>query len=287
MYYLGFDIGASSIKAALVKNQEIAKSRVQELPANLEGLLLALVKIYAELIANISHEELGGAGFALAGILDKERRIMLNSPNIKYLNGQPIRQLLEERFRALPLKIEHDAHCFLLAEKMVGLAQNFKNVFYLTLGSGIGGALMLNGEIFYGAHGGAGEAAHMIVDATNDLEWEELGANKFIKKVLGVGSVEAEKKWRGGDKKAEAAFTQLGKNLGVGIANIINLFDPEAIIISGGLSSVAGLLWPGIKEGVVKFVVSPAAAKETQILFSQLGRFGGALGAATLFDPVK
>lgn len=283
MYYLGFDIGASSLKAVLVKNQEVVKSRVQDLPLNLEGLLLALVKIYADLISSVSHEELGGAGFALAGVMDRERQTMLNSPNIKYLNNQPIRELLEGRFRGLRLKIEHDAHCFLLAEKTVGLAQNFNNIFYLTLGSGIGGALMINGKMFYGAHGAAGEAAHMIVDIEKGLEWEEFGANKFIKKNLNIGSLEAEQRWRQGDKKAEAILAELGRNLGVGIANIINLFDPEAIIISGGLSSVAGLLWPGIKEGVAKFVISPAA-KETPILLSQLGRFGGALGAALLFE---
>ncbi len=283
MYHLGFDIGASSLKAALVKNKEVVKSRIQDLPLSLDGLMLALVKIYAELLGNISHEELGGAGFALAGVMDKERQVMLKSPNIEYLDGQPIRKMLEERFRGLPIKLEHDAHCFLLAEKAAGLAQNLQDVFYLTLGSGIGGALMLGGKIFYGAHGAAGEAAHMIVDASDNLEWEEIGANKFIKKVLGVGFLEAEKKWRGGDKKAEAAFAQLGRNLGLGIANIINLFDPEAVIISGGLSSVAGLLWPGVKEGVAKFVLSPAA-KETRILFSSLGRFGGALGAALLFE---
>ncbi len=284
MYYLGFDIGASSLKAALVKNQEVIKSRVQELPFNLEGLLLALVKIYADLISSISHEELGGAGFALAGVMDRERQIMLNSPNIRYLNNQPIKELLAGRFRGLRLKIEHDAHCFLLAERAVGLAQNLSSVFYLTLGSGIGGALMINGQIFYGAHGAAGEAGHMIVDIEKNLEWEEFGANKFIKNNLGVGSLEAEQRWRQGDKKAEAMLAELGRNLGVGIANIINVFDPEAIILSGGLSSVAGLLWPGIKDGVAKFVVSPAAAKETQILFSSLGRFGGALGAAMLFE---
>ena len=283
MYYLGFDIGASSLKAVLVKNREIVKSRVQDLPLNLEGLLLALVKIYADLIANISHEELGGAGFALAGVMDRERQIMLNSPNIKYLDNQPIKELLEGRWRGLRLKIEHDAHCFLLAEKTIGLAQNFKDVFYLTLGSGIGGALMINGRIFYGAHGAAGEAAHMIVDIAKGLEWEEFGSNKFIKENLGVNSMEAEQKWRQGDKKAEAVLLEVGRNLGVGIANIINVFDPEAVILSGGLSSVAGLLWPGIKEGVTKFVISPAA-KETQVLFSGLGRFGGALGAAMLFE---
>lgn len=283
MYYTGFDIGASSIKAVLVKNREVIKSRVQELPGDLENLLLALIKIYTDLIAGLSHEEIGGAGFGFAGVMDLERKIMLNNPNIKYLNNQPIRELLEERFRGCLIKIEHDAHCFLLAEKKLGLAKDLNNVFYLTLGSGIGGAWMVNGRIFAGAHGAAGEIGHMIVDIEKNLDWEEFGANKFIKKTLGVNSMEAEKKWRSGDKTAEAALAQLGKNLGVGMANIINIFDPEMIILSGGLSSLAGLIWPGIQEGVAKFVISPLA-KETKIVFSQLGRFGGALGAALLFE---
>jgi len=283
MYYTGFDVGASSVKAVLVKNREVIKSLVRETPGDLENLLLALIKAYADLIARLGHEELGGIGFGLAGVMDRERRTMLNSPNLKYLNNQPIKELLEGRFRGQRLKIEHDAHCFLLAEKTVGLAQNFNDVFYLTLGSDIGGALMIDGKIFYGAHGAAAEVTHTIVDIEKSLEWGELGANKFIKKTLGVNSDEAEKKWRGGDKNAEAAFTRLGQNLGVGIANIINMFDPEAVILSGGLSSVAGLFWGGIKEGIDKFVISPAA-KETPILLSQLGRFGGAFGAALLAE---
>ncbi|MDD2753571.1 MAG: ROK family protein [Candidatus Portnoybacteria bacterium] len=283
MYYIGFDIGASSIKAVLARDRQIIKSGVRDLPGDLENLLLALIKMHTELIAGLGHEEIGGVGFGLAGAMDLERKIMLNSPNIKYLNGQPVKELLEGRFRGHRLKIEHDAHCFLLAEKEAGLAKNMKNVFYLTLGSGIGGAFMINGQIVAGSHGAAGEAGHMIMDMEKYTGWEELGANKFIKNILGVGSAEAEQRRRGGDKKAEAAFTHLGKNLGVGIANIINIFDPEAIIINGGISATAGMLWPGIEEGVDKFVVSPAA-KKTQILLSELGQFGGALGAAILVE---
>lgn len=283
MYYIGFDIGASSIKAVLVKNREVIKSRVQDSPGNLEGLLLALIKIYTDLIAGLGHEEIGGVGFSFAGIMDPERQVMLNSPNMKYLNDQPIKKLLEERFRGCLIKIEHDAHCFLQAEKKVGLAQNLNNVFYLTLGSGIGGAWMVNGKIFTGAHGAAGEVGHAIVDIEKKMDWEEFGANKFLVRELGAGSMEAEKMWRDGDKKAETVLMQLGKNLGIGIANIINIFDPEMIILNGGLISLASLIWPGIQEGVAQFVVSPLA-KETKIVFSQLGRFGGALGAALLFE---
>lgn len=283
-YYLGFDIGASSIKAVLVKDKKIIKSLVEDSPENLEKLLSLVTKMKEDLVSGIDASEIGGIGFALAGAMDLKREQVLSAPNIKYLENPQIKKSLEEKLAPYPIKLEHDVICFLLAEKEIGLAKNLKNVFYLTLGTGIGGAYMIDGKIISGAHGAAGEAGHMIfklkiIEAT-DLE--ELASNKFIKKKLGFGSIEAEKRARAGDKKAREIFAQLGQNLGVGLANIINIFDPEAIIISGGIADAKEFILPAIKEGIEKFVISPAA-KKTKILFSRLGRLGGAIGAALLF----
>jgi len=281
MHYIGFDIGASSIKAVLVKNKEIVKTALQSLPPDLAGLLELFGAMFKDLTEGLT--EIRGIGFGFAGMLDKQREIMLISPNIGYLSSQSLKNLLAEKFKSYSVKIEHDAHCFLLAEKEVGLAKNLTDVFYLTLGSGVGGAWMVNGKISIGAHGAAGEVAHTIIDIDQSAELEALASNKFIVSQLGVGSIEAGKSAAAGDTKAQEVLKQLSQNLGVGIANIINIFDPEAIIINGGISEAHELILPGIKEGIAKFVTSPAA-KETKILFSQLGRFGGALGAALMFE---
>jgi len=281
MFYLGFDIGGSSVKAALIKNKEIIKTAIRPLPRDLAGLLDDFGIMFKEVTENTT--EIGGIGFSFAGMLDKQRSAMLVSPNIEYLNGQPLKNLLTEKFKSYPVKIEHDAHCFLLAEKETGLAKNFADVFYLTLGSGVGGAWMTGGNLSIGAHGAAGEVAHAIININESVELEKLASNKFLISLLGPGSKEAGQLALAGDVKAREAVDQLGRNLGVGIANIINIFDPEAIIINGGISEARELILPGIKEGVAKFVASPAA-KETKILFSQLGRFGGALGAALMFE---
>ncbi|HCX27853.1 MAG TPA: hypothetical protein DHI91_01805 [Candidatus Portnoybacteria bacterium] len=280
MNYIGFDIGGSSVKAALVRDRQIVKSQAADLPSDLSGLLELLGKIFADLSVEVA---IGGAGFGFPGTMDLAREIMLKSPNISYLDNQPLKKLLTEKFKPCPIKLEHDAHCFLLAEQKVGLAKDLKNVFYLTLGSGVGGAWMVNGKIVAGEHGAAGEVAHSIVDISDGLELEELAANKFIKKELGLGSLQAYQLVQSGDKRAREVFESLGKNLGVGIANIINIFDPEAVILSGGIGEAEDLILPGIKEGIDKFVTSPAA-KQAKILFSRLGRFGGALGAALLFE---
>ena len=292
MYYLGFDIGGSSVKAALVKDKKIIKSDIQDLPDDLAGLLDLTGKMFADLTNEIQPEEIGGVGFAIAGAIDISRETMLHSPNIPYLNNQPVRKLLAEKVAPHPIKIEHDVYCFLLAEKEIGLAKNLKNVFYLTLGTGIGGAFMLDGKIFSGSHGAAGEAGHMIVNfqfpisnfQNNEIyDLEELASNKFIKKNLGVGSIEAFRRAQAGDEEAIKVFGQLGANLGLGLANIINIFDPEAIILSGGICEAKEFISPFIKEGIDRYVISPAA-KETRVLFSQLGREAGALGAALMCE---
>ncbi len=281
MYYLGFDIGASSIKAALVKDKEIIKKQLEETPLDLDGLLVSLENIFNGLAVDMPKKEINGLGFGFAGMFDGRREIMLNSPNIGYLDNQPLKKLLEKKFGFSPVKVEHDANCFLLAEKETGLAKKFKNVFYLTLGSGVGGAWMTDGKIFTGSHGAAAEVGHMILDIHHGFDLERLVSNKFIVSFLGAASDQAGKLAEDGDARAQEVLSQMGKNLGVGVANIINIFDPEAIIISGGLSEAKKFILPGIEEGIKKFVVSPAA-RETEILFSQLGRFGGAFGAALL-----
>jgi len=283
MYYFGFDIGASSIKAVLVKDKAVIDSKFQDSPDSLEKLGEALVRLKNELIGEKSIGEISGIGVGVAGILDKERQAVIKSPNIPYLDNQPLKKILEEHFKPLPVKIEHDVHCFLMAEKETGQAKDFKNIFYLTLGSGIGGAWMFEGKIVYGDHGSAGEAGHMIIDVCQGLKFEELAANKFIMKSLGVGSLEAEQRILKGNDEAHKVMRQLGTNLGIGIANIINILDPEAVVLSGGISWAESLIMPKMKEAINKYVVSPAA-KETKVFFSGIGRYGGALGATLLFE---
>ena len=142
---------------------------------------------------------------------------------------------------------------------------------------------MVNGAIVYGAHGASGEAGHMIVDLMGGRDLEMLAANKFIYKNLGVNFRAAFTHARAGDKKAQAVFAVLGENLGVGIANIINIFDPEMIILGGGISEARKFFASGMKRSINKYVPS-SSARRTKIVYSRLGRYGGALGAALLAD---
>jgi predicted NBD/HSP70 family sugar kinase len=278
--FIGFDIGASSVKAVLASNGKILRSADIDTPHDLKKLLAALRILHDELAGDI---KVAGVGIAVAGVLDKERRKMLRSSNMSFLDGHDLRRAFATALKTRRLAIEHDVHALLLAEKEYGAARDHKNVFCLTLGSGIGGAFMVNGEIIYGAHGASGEVGHMIVDLMGGRDLETLAANKFIHKNLGVNFRAAFTYARAGDKKAQAVLAVLGENLGVGIANIINIFDPEMIILGGGITGARKFLAPGIQRGINKFVTAPAA-KRTKIAYSRLGRYGGAFGAALLAD---
>ncbi|MEK7067734.1 MAG: ROK family protein, partial [Patescibacteria group bacterium] len=174
MYYLGFDIGASSVKAALVCDQKIVKSETSDLPFDLAGLLKIFKEIFKRLTAGLPQEEIGGLGFGWPGVLDLSRQKIIKAPNVSYLDDQPLGELLAGQFPNQIIVLEHDVNCFLLAEKTVGQAKDLKNVVYLTLGSGIGGALLVSGEIIKGAHGAAGEVGHMIIDLSRQLDLEAL-----------------------------------------------------------------------------------------------------------------
>lgn len=282
-YYLGYDIGGSSVEAVLAQGQKIIKSKHESLPGNLEALLDLLARLKNELTDGVNTDEIGGAGFAIAGMLDLPKQKVLLAPNIGYLNNQPIKDLLEKKFHPLPVKIEHDVHCYLIAEKEIGLAKKLQDVFYLTLGTGIGGALMLGGKISRGSHGSGGEAGHMIMDLGTRLDFEEVAANKYITKILEIGAAEAYERAKNGDVKAMEIFRQLGRNLGVGLANIINIIDPQAIILSGGIAQAKEFYLSDMEEEMRRYICSPAA-RDIKILFSELGREAGALGAASLFN---
>jgi len=283
MYFIGFDIGGSSVKAALVSKNKIIGTRYERLPDNFGDLIEVVTGIKNDFVLTNRSMSIAGIGFSIAGALDKKREKMLLSYNILYLSGKNLQKIFEKKLAPYPVKIERDAYCFLLADSKIGKGRKYKYIFYLTLGTGIGGAFMINGDMITGYHGSAGEVGHTIVNLEGKTHWEDVGANKFIQGELGIRFSEARQRAGRGDRRAARVFKVLGENIGVGIANIINSFDPEAVIISGGLASAKELIFPGIKNGIEKYVISEEARK-TRIIFSRLGRFGGALGAVLLFE---
>jgi len=278
MAILGMDIGGSSLKVVLREKEKILKKEVFDLPRKKKDLFDLIEKIYK----NFSQKnKLEKVGIGVAGILDKKREKLIRAPNLSFLEGVKIKKEIEKKLKR-KVFIENDVNCFGLGEKFFGKAKNLDYFIFLALGSGIGGAIFVDGKLILGEEGGAGEIGHIFLDIKNKFDFEELASDKFLKRKLGKNSFSAKILAEKGQKGAIKIFKELGKNLGFGIVNLIHIFDPQAIILGGGIILAKKFFEKEMKETIKKFVISKSY--KTKILFSNLGRFGGAIGASFLGD---
>lgn len=262
-FIIGVDIGGSKINAVLFKNGKIFKSiKSETLRKNRANFLNNLEKVIRKVIPQ--NGKFFGIGCGVAGALDLKKGVILNAPNLRILNNFNIKNWLEKKFKC-NVKIDNDARSFLRAEYMFGAGRGYKNLIGITLGTGIGGGIIIDGKMIYGASGSAGELGHMVIDKGKDLEALTV---KLVRKY----------------KFSKTSISEFKKNLGIGLANIINILDPEAIIIGGGAAKTAKTFLPKVKMAAAKFVISPKSQKNVKIIVGKLGENAGALGAAALFD---
>jgi len=281
-YIIGIDIGGTKISAALFKDDKILKSvKIKTPQKSRREFLNKLGVLISEVILELADKkEISGIGCGVAGAIDLGKGIILNAPNIKILNGFNIKKWLERKF-SCEVRIDNDSRSFLRAEYLFGAGRGYKNIVGMTFGTGIGGGIIMNGEMVYGINGSAGEVGHMIINLKEDFE--SLAGIKGLRRLGFTDSLKTYQLAKLGDKKAKKAFEELGRYLGVGLANIINILDPEVIVIGGGLSGAYKFFLPAAKRTMAKFIFSPESRKKVKILIGKLGENAGTIGAAALF----
>ncbi|OGD39461.1 hypothetical protein A3A25_02075 [Candidatus Azambacteria bacterium RIFCSPLOWO2_01_FULL_46_26] len=281
IFSIGVDVGGSKINAMLfdLRKNEIVRRQTIATPKKKKKLLNQLIQLIENVIAGVPKSRIAGIGLGIAGEIDFQKGILLNSPNLKFLNGTRPARTVEKYFK-LKTGMDNDANCFALAEARLGAGRSFKNVVGITLGTGVGGGIVINGSLYHGAFGSAGEVGWMILDGTRTFE--DLASEKFIKSISHESPINLEAKARRGDKKALKVYETLGTNLGLGIANIVNVMDPELIILGGGLASAAGLFLPQARKMAKKYIISPLSRRKLKIVLAKLGKNAGAVGAALL-----
>jgi glucokinase len=214
----------------------------------------------------------------MPGQEDKKTGKMHATPNLPLLEGQPIGIKIKELL-GLPIFLDNDASTFTRAEVLAGAARGMSNVFGITIGTGIGGSWWYNGGIYQGSHYSAGEPGYMIIDLTSNLDFE-----KSYQKLTKNNTMNLAADAYRGDTLAEKMFEEFGRFLGVSIANIINIIDPEAFVIGGSVIKSGDLFLPSVKKTMKQYCASPVAAGKVKILKSKLGENAGAIGAATLVE---
>lgn len=276
-YSIGIDIGGTNLKAVLFNGKKAVMDYSLGTPKDsLDHLIIMIMALVEPLAAKALADKakIKGVGVGVAGIVDPISKKIVNSPNLTLLNGIKLAEILENKL-ALPVKIDNDAECFLRAEATIGRAAGLKNVYGLTLGTSIGGAWWLNGDIYYGERG-LSEPSRMIVDfvsgATLETAYQKLTQSNPLNLAVDV--------YRG-DPLATKAYEEIGRLLGLACCNIVNLLDPQGIIIGGGVIESADLFLPQFKKTLEEIITSD---RDVKIMKGKLGQESGAIGAALLVN---
>jgi glucokinase len=252
-YYIGVDVGGSKILAILASyNGEVAIIDRERKPTHGEEEGEAIIdriasSIDALLSRNVlDRSSLSGIGLVVPGPVDPRKGIIIECPNIPELNGAKVRQIFEERYR-IPVGLDNDAHAAALAEARVGAGRWLRHFIYICLGTGIGCGIIINGELYRGADGAAGELSHVIFPGLGSFH--SIASGNALKKKFAIDAEELRRLCEEKDPNAIEAFQHLIHYLGIGIGNMVTLFNPEAVVIGGGLSSLGDfLLLPLEKE---------------------------------------
>jgi len=265
---IGVDLGGTHLRTAIVKNNRILKYEKKRTPKNKNALIKELIRS----IENLMSRKVKGIGVASPGPL--ENGVIKNPPNIP-LKNYNLKKALENKFK-VKVEVENDANCVALAESRLGVKK--KNFFILTLGTGIGGGIIINGELYKG-QGYGGELGYIVLDKGE--YFENLGAWKRARKL--------ERKYFGKEiwipdlikmknSKARKILQELSLYLGQGIASLINVFDPEIVVLGGGMRTGGNKFLGMIKKETYKYILLP---KKTEIAWSKL-RHPGIMGASLL-----
>jgi glucokinase len=265
---IAVDLGGTNLRVSLVKDNKILKYLKVKTPKTKEEL----VKLLFRQIDSLIDKDVGGIGVASAGPLIDG--IIKNPPNLP-LRNYNIKSELKKRYK-VKVEVGNDAHSVALAEAKFGVKK--KNFIILTLGTGIGGGIIIDGNPYEG-QGFGGEMGHIILDNGKSFEklvgWKytkELSKKVFGKELLVNDLIKMK------DKKAKEILEKITNYLGQGIGSLINVFDPEVVVLAGGVRETGSVYLNMIKKEVKKYSVLP---KITPIQWSKL-EHPGTLGASLL-----
>jgi glucokinase len=295
---IGIDLGGTNLRAALVTidGKVIKRKKEPTSKTVLDSLMMISDSFFSE--------DLAGIGVGVAGLIDRESGTMINSPNIPVLKGINLLSEMRAKF-SVPVFIENDANAAALGEKWIGTGKEFSDFVLFTLGTGIGGGVIQDNRLL----SVAAEVGHMTIQADGEkcfcgnsgcLETRasaraivsrvisalEKGRESMLRQLYGgnVYKLTAEDVYRTaleGDSLAREVLKDAGRSLGIGIANIINILSPQAIILAGGLTSA----W----DVYIQEAIREASKRAFQELFdrvkiipSLLGDDAGVIGSAGL-----
>ena len=286
---IGVDVGGTKILAAVVSRDGSLGVRLERPSdhSSQDALLAELDSLVEEL--HRAEPEAVALGFGIPSRIDQRSGHALKSVNFP-LEGVDLRDRMREQ-HGLPVALDNDANAAAIAEWQVGAARGAQNVVMLTLGTGVGGGLILDGRPYRGATGSGAELGHIVLEpggppcgcgGHGHLESFAAGpaADRVARSLYGDGSDAHELVRRGRDGEPEAveALAGIGRYLGSGIATFVNVFEPELVVVGGGFGDAGELLLGPAREVVAVEGLEPAR-DNVRIVEAELGIEAGVIGA--------
>jgi glucokinase len=315
-FVLGIDIGGTNLVVGSVAEDGSALVALGSEPTHAEAgqsdVLDRLITLAKKTIEQTRREvpgaEIIGIGVGAPGPLDTKSGIVLLTPNLGWVN-LPLRRIIHERL-SLPAALDNDANCAVLGEWWMGAARGTKIAIGITIGTGIGGGLIIDGKLFHGASDCAGEIGHTSIDTEGRhckcgnygcLEAYASGPNIALRacEEIQAGAVSRLASYVGGDLRKITAQTvyqaahdgddlalevvnDTAKFLGAAIANLVNVFNPEAVVICGGVTLAGDHLFVPLRREVARRAFKPAVSV-CRIVPCELTGTAGVYGAAKVF----
>ena len=308
--FAGIDIGGTKIAIALAtpSGEIVAKQRLLTQGGSGPFAAFENVSLSLEQMLQKGEYELAAIGVGSPAPIDIEKGLILSPSNLREWDRFPIVGLLNKRFR-VAVKFDNDANAAVLGEFIFGAGRGCRNIFYITVSTGIGGGVIINGEVYHGTSSAAGEIGHTIVQpdgvrcncgsfgcleticagvhiARRVRERIESGETSMIRWMVedDLDRIDAQTvvdAVRNGDRLAIHIWDETCRYLAIGIANAVTLLAPEIVIVGGGIAAAGELLFARLREQVPRFV-SMLPATKIKIVPAELGTESGIYGALAL-----
>jgi glucokinase len=310
--YIGVDLGGTNIDIGLVDNKlkVIQKKSINTKPERgYKEIISDIAKVSKKIIdcSGLKESDITSIGIGIPGTVNKSEGIVTFACNIFFENIPLVKEL--NKYFNIPIYIDNDANCAALGEALTGAAKDYENSVTIMLGTGVGGGIILNGKIYNGFNGSAGEIGHMVIksegypcncgrrgcfetlaSASALIRMAKISLKDNLESKINeltnfnIGNLNGKiifDACKLGDKVSIEVVDNYINYLAEGITNIINIFAPEVIVIGGGISKEGEYLLKPLRKKVYKYVYFKGKP-QTQIKCSQLGSDAGIIGAAQL-----
>lgn len=275
---VGVDLGGTNVRAALLDGDRLGEIHAARIDPRGSGD--EVLEQLSSVIDACGGARFSGIGVGVPSLVDAERGIAYDTLNIPGWSEFPLKRRLEDRYR-VPVAVNNDANCFALGEQRFGKGRLYRTFVGLTLGTGLGGGLIIGGRLHAGRLGGAGEFG-MIPYRDGFLE--HYASGQYFRRVHGIDGEEAARRAAAGDPAARALFLDYGTHLGNALKVVLHAIDPEAVIFGGSVSRDYGRFEAGLRESLRTFPY-PRVVDTLKLEVSDLPN-AGLMGAAALcLDP--